>query len=258
MIRGRFSSRDADALLEKIRSSYDEFSTRYGKSPLLKDHFEQRYVSALRSRMNLEAFLSAELSAVQDLLGQASRQNDREEQIRLVRMRRKEQREESKRQEVETVAAARPISSYPEYPLNVPSSETIRRLFGAFAHLEREYWPPLDRILRKFFPRNLSWSRVDLENNLFLLASPSEKRLPPVLERYTGVLERSDHDMAVIAKEEHRCMIEASLFCDRFLQTLAQLRSNQGLSYDESRIVLESIEYTEGIVIDFRLQEFLR
>ena len=54
--------------VEKIRKGYDDYIIRYIKPPRLRQGFENRYWEALQSRVDISAFLKAEIEVLQELM----------------------------------------------------------------------------------------------------------------------------------------------------------------------------------------------
>ncbi len=56
------------SIVDKIRKKYDEYTYKYFKPKTLKDAFEDRYIKALRSSVDVSAFFLAEISAIEELI----------------------------------------------------------------------------------------------------------------------------------------------------------------------------------------------
>ena len=55
--------------IEKIRRKYDEYVDKYFKPASLRKAFEGRYLKALQAKVDVSSFLLAEISAIQELIG---------------------------------------------------------------------------------------------------------------------------------------------------------------------------------------------
>lgn len=58
---------DVDAVVHKLKSLYREYGERYGKKLFNLEGFENRYHDALINRLNLNAFLHAEITVFEEL-----------------------------------------------------------------------------------------------------------------------------------------------------------------------------------------------
>ena len=64
----RLNKGEIQRAADRIKKKYDEYSTRFLKSPKLKYAFEERYYKALKEGINMETFLSAEIGAIEELI----------------------------------------------------------------------------------------------------------------------------------------------------------------------------------------------
>ncbi|HYW84861.1 MAG TPA: hypothetical protein VFB30_16475, partial [Spirochaetia bacterium] len=54
--------------MEKIRKRYDEYISKFFKPRSLREAFENRYMKALRTGIDISSFLIAEISAIEELI----------------------------------------------------------------------------------------------------------------------------------------------------------------------------------------------
>src|SRR5512142_2133794 len=94
----------------KIRDRYELYHSRFLKSWKLKGAFEDRYLQALRARVDISAFLLAELSAGGEMEGREPRQGFADRVLEEQRAR---------------------ILKYPLVDFHPDVREEVRRLVGA-------------------------------------------------------------------------------------------------------------------------------
>ena len=119
--------------VEKIRKKYDTYVSKFFKPRTLKEAFEERYIRALRSGVDISSFLLAEISAIEELI-------DREEKrIAQEPVKPDPQKQQSFADRVLEENRQR-IIKYPDISFHNDASEETRRLLGALSDLLRERW----------------------------------------------------------------------------------------------------------------------
>jgi tetratricopeptide (TPR) repeat protein len=251
MGRRRLSPSEIDKTVEKIRRRYREYAERFGKSDSAGQAFDERYYAALRSRnSDLATFVVAEAGAVEELFQRA------EEEQRKAR-------ESDARPAVRHSGAAdrmisgfkQRIAKYPKIPVHAEANEDVSRLYGALWVIDRELWPPVDRLFRTIYPSFQAGPRNDLESRLYGLTSSQNGRLPSALERYQYLLQRTPKDYTEVEKEQHRCILEASFFLHDLLDALHNLRWEKSTHTTQTGDVDRGIEFVKGVIDDFRLRD---
>jgi hypothetical protein len=239
--------------VEKIRKKYDEYAFKYFKSIQHKNNFEDRYIGALKSGVDISSFLLAEIGAIMELV----------------------KREEDKVLEKKTPKSGPPqpgfadrileenrkrIEKYPALEIHQDAPEEIQRLFGALNRLELEYWPDLYAPLRSTSFSLNTKTMIALENQLHQLAGRGKDGISVRLERYVARLKRFPRDYGLIEKDEKDYLLEAAFLLHELadILTTALGKHETVFSVEEKNKVTEILEYINGLLTDFRLKELKR
>jgi hypothetical protein len=239
--------------VEKIRKKYDEYSYKYFKSSQHKRNFEDRYLAALKSGVDISSFLLAEIGAIMELV----------------------KREEEKVLTKKPPSGAPPqpgfadriieenrkrIAKYPALDVHMDASDEIKRLFGALNRLEQEYWPDLYAPLRNTSFSLNTKTMIALEDQLHHLAGRSKDGISPRLERYVARLKRFPRDYAMIEQDEKNFLLEAAFFLHELVDilTTALEKHENVFSQEELDKLNEILAYINGLLDDFRLKELKR
>ncbi|MFP4384439.1 MAG: hypothetical protein ACLFSE_10365 [Spirochaetia bacterium] len=244
------SRSEKDKILEKIRKQYDDLCGRLQAHESLRNNFEDRYIQALRSRTNLTAFLSAEISVLQDLqkkytekLDSSGRENESKP--------RKPKKSFADRVLEELTAR---IKVYPPVSLHEEAAEEIEHFYGALERFERVYWAPVDTVFRKIYPREVAYTRTDLNNSLLNLVSRVNGHLPLSAERYVVLLNAEAED-ADLALEVKKILTEGAYFFHRLLWVLKMLQKREDLPPHGFKTVSAAASEVIKIMKDFRLND---
>ncbi len=252
MNRRPLSEEEVERAVEKIRRMYDDYIVTFLKSFSLKEAFEDRYLLARKQRIDLTRFVSDELAMIKDLIkDEGALSTERDER----RGRRKERRRSVSEYADRIIEQNREqIEKYPDLPFDEKASYEIRKLLGALDLFEREYWPDLDRVLRKFYPSYYASPRLTLEPRIYNLTSGAG-RLPPGVSRYKALLMRLPRTKTELEWEERRLMLEGAFLLHHVVETIERLRKETDGSRDLATLE-KTQEFVHSTLTDFRLMEF--
>lgn len=240
-------------VVAKIRRRYEEYITRFFKPRSLRLAFEERYMQALRRRVDISSFLMAEIGAIEELI--------RREEERLSGQAPPAEPRESFSEKVDRVIEEQRerVRSYPEVHFHADASEEVRHLLGALSRLEREYWQPLMQILQDTPYARSSLTTINLENQMRYLGSLGSEGVSSGLSRYLYHLNRFPRNYVAIDREEKEYILGSAFFLHDLNDILVRVRENYPQLPKESRRRLEEIQgYVEGVIRDFRVKEFRR
>lgn len=245
------SEEEIERAVRKIRQLYDDYIVSYTKPFRLKNSFEDRYFEARKSRIDLTRFVFAELEVVRQLKQQAEEKRIREEERRFKK------KTGTKR----TIDLAdrvleqhrKQIEKYPELPMDSRASSEIKKLFGALDHLEKEFWPPFESLLRRIYPTYYANPRVDLEPRIYALC-PGAGSSPPILGRYEALLLRIPRSQMDVEWEEKHLLLEAAFLLHSFLTVIEDLKF-EDCSDEEREMVEKARDYVHTLITDFRLKD---
>ena len=218
------------------------------------DSFEERYLSALRVRMELTLFLHAEINSVEELIQTEEKRRqdeaEREQQKTQVQIERKSIADRVFEENLQK------IQKYPRMEIHQEAVEDIERLFGALGGIERELWRDLETLIRKTYTSATVSPRARLAEQLLKLCSPTSMSIPPRLSRYQSLFDWFPRKYTEIEKEEKKCILEAAFFLHDLAGTLKEISSSEGLSPQDKQKVETMIEYVHTVINDFRLKDF--
>jgi hypothetical protein len=239
------------ASVEKIRRKYDEYVDKYFKHSSLRKAFEERYLKALRAKVDVSSFLLAEISAIQELIARE------EERIRLGPARPAE-KEPSFADKVLEENRAR-ISGYREVAFHPDAGEEVRRLVGALTDLATERWQDLAGALVDTMYAMSSSEMLALDSRLRSLASPGGVETPQALSRLVAELKKFPRSHTAIDREEKEYILEAAFFLHDVSMVLKRVvEVHTGIGAARRKIVEEAIARVWNIISDFRLKDLKR
>jgi hypothetical protein len=251
--RKRLTDAEIRETVEKIRGRYAAFMERFGKPRTALSAFEDRYIQAMRARMDLSLFLYTEMKVVEDLI-----------------------KKEEEKQEAERRKAAAPkgpvkrkpdfadrviaqnrkrIEKYPSLGVHNEASQELQKLYGALGTVDREIWPPMERLMRRAYPSVMTSPRTALDSTLLHLCRQNSDGIPPRLARYRGLFDWFPRNYLEIEREEKKCILDAAFLLHRILDVLSEINSSDNLN-DADRAEVEKLqEYVHTVVDDFRLRD---
>ena len=246
------SEEEVEQAIRKIRALYDEYIISFTKPFRLKNEFEDRYFEARKSRIDLTRFVLAELEVIRQL------KKREEEKLLEAEEKRFKRRARAKAQTLNLADRVleqhrKQIEKYPELPMDARASYEIKKLFGALNLFEKEYWPPIESLLRHIYTSHYANPRVDLEPRIYALC-PGAGSSPPILSRYEALLLRIPRSMNDVEWEEKRLVLEAAFLLhavDRVLEALPL----EDCTDDERAIVEKARDFVHILITDFRLKD---
>ncbi len=245
----------------KIRGAYDSVIIGYMLSPKIKDAFEDRYLQAMRARVDMGSFLAAEMMAVRRLA-------EEKDELRVVDENRRLSaggtRENGNSKKSEGVAdrmvrlMREKIDRYPGIGLRWDDSIELDRLYGALRQLEADFWTPVAKILRRVYPSRYSGPLVTLEKQFFEYAGYGGDGFPPRLYTYVNLENRFPRNDQQLQQESMRCILDASFFLHEVGDALRELLLENSLDLKERKQVEMAADFVHTIKDDFRLHDLKR
>jgi hypothetical protein len=237
-------------IVEKIRKKYDEYIYKYFKPKTLKDAFEDRYIKALRSSVDVSAFFLAEISAIEELIARE------EERVRAEPVKNRDVQEPDFADRV-LEENRKKIEKYPDALLHKDAGVEVKKLLGALKAVESEYWLELSVALRGTAYSMNSMEMLTLDSRLRFLCSAEKDGVPSFLVRYVAQLKKFPRNYALIEREEKEYILESAFFLNDLIVLLERVkRVYMDLNEEESQILERTIRYVWDIISDFRLKEF--
>jgi hypothetical protein len=217
----------------------------------LKNEFEDRYFEARKQRIDLTRFVLAELEVI--------RQLKKREEAKLLEAEEKRFKKRTQPKQASNLAdrvleqQRKQIEKYPELPMDPRASYELKKLFGALDVLEKEYWPPLESLLRRLYPSYYSNPRLDLEPRIYALC-PGAGTVPPIVSRYEALLLRIPRSLNDVEWEEKRLLLEAAFLLHALMGVLDKLPL-EDCTDEERKMVEKTRNYVHILLTDFRLKD---
>lgn len=250
----RLTDSEIRSAVEKIRSRYADYMVRFQKDRSALDSFEDRYIGAMRVRMDLALFLHAEKTAIEELI-------DNEEKRILASSQRESEKKQQARQQQSIADRVleenlKRIAHYPRLLIHTDASEEVERLFGGLGTFERELWADLERLLRRAYTSMIMSPRARVEEQVLKLCVVGANGVPPRASRYQSLFERFPRNYFEIEKEGKKCMLDAAFFLHDLSDILKEVGQAEDLTAAERQKVASMAEYVHTMLEDFRLKEF--
>ena len=239
--------------VEKIRKRYDEYVYKFFKPSRLKKAFEDRYVRALKSDIDVSSFLLAEVGAIEELI--------KREEDRVVASVRPDESRESISAKVDRVVEEnrQKILKYPAIRFHKDADEEVCHLLGALNHLERMYWEPLVKVLRDTAYARSSLTLSNLESQLHFLGGLDEDRTSSSLSRYFYHLNQFPRNYPSIDREAKEFILESAFFLHDLNEIMARVKANYSQLDEGVLAELTTIQdFVLGVIRDFRVKDLKR
>lgn len=244
------SHKEIDSALDKIRERYNYYIINFFKDISLKSAFEDRYISALTSGMDMELFIRDELADVEKYI--QSEKNEPEEIIHY--------KDGIRPPDPEPVGFAdrviddmkKRISIYPKLDIHIHASDEVARIYGAMDIFYERHWSSFLSFFEKNFPAKRKKTIPRLEDDLYALTSSGKKRLPKKLEKYYSLLTSDDsyhHDEA--AREVQVCIKYCAFFLHRIDKEITEA-FKEGY---QNEILIDVQKYVKQVISDFRIHD---
>lgn len=251
---------EIETLITKLRNKYDEYAHKYSPRWFNKDSFEERLQTALRNKIDLEAFIIAEIA-----------------HFETIRKRYEEKKSESSfSKKVDTLIEelTAKIKKYPKIEFHPKAHFEIMHMYGACYQLLEYYFPVLWII---FEDRTKLY---EFEQRLQYLCAHSTTRNSKRIEDHIALLQRPSVKYIEIEKDKNEYLKECAFLLHeihQWLDTVLPIYSNtQSISFarlyvqedkrkqiitffnnDTPQSAIKKVQnYISGIIDDFRLQAF--
>lgn len=260
------TAEEIEQAVEKIREAWNGVIIDFMLPSKLKEGFEQRYLQALRARVDMTSFLAAEMQAVRQFAaGKARRRMDAENR-RLYgsagaagRAGGPGQKKKGPDFADRIIAELRArMAKYPPVGLRWEESYDLDHLAGALRQFEQELWGPVAALFRRIYPSRFSGPLVTLERDLFNFAGYGSGGFPPHLYGYINCENRFPRNEQQLQRESMRCILDISFFLHDLEDALKALQSEPGFDQKEREQVERAIVFVHNVKSDFRLHDLKR
>jgi hypothetical protein len=254
----KLSHIEVEAAVNGIRKKYNDLIVEYMKPKIIKDSFEDRYIAALRARVDMGNFIYTEILDVSNLL---KLENEKRQQIDLTRDKRLQDAKTLKNMNYKSIAdrvfdANRDkIRKYQGIGLDDSDAFEINKLYGAIKFFEVNYWPFMEKILRRIYPSRYSGPRVSMENRLFEITITGPDGFPPGVIKLRTMLNRTPREYSSLERETQRCILDVSFLLHDISDELPTFNEEGILIKEELKPLEETLDYVHTVLDDFRLMD---
>jgi len=256
--RKKLSPVELEAAVNGIRKKYNDLIVEYMKPKIIKDSFEDRYIGALRARVDMGNFIYSEILLVTNLI---KNEKEKLQQIELNKQKRLHSLKNNIKKQDKSIAdrvveANRDkIRKYQGIGLDDSDAFEINKLYGAVKFFEKSYWPFIEKTLRRIYPSRYSGPRMGMENRLFEITITGPDGFPPGLIKLRTILNRKPREYSSLERETQRCILDISFLLHDINDELPSFRESVFLNNVETQALEESIEYVHTVLEDFRLMD---
>ncbi len=250
----RLSDSEIRSAVDKIRKRYGDYMVQFLKERSALDAFEERYIQAMRARLDLALFLHVEMTVIEELL-KKEQDHINTEQEKVLQ---KKNQQAQSRSLVDQVLEEnrRRIAKYPPRHIHDDASEEIERLYGCLNTFERELWPDVEVYMRAAYTSSLLSPRMRLEAKIIALCRPGSGGLPPRLSRYRTLFDWVPRNTREIETEGKKCMLDAAFFLHDLSDVIMEMKKSGNLEPYELENVDKLLGYVHTLLDDFRLKDF--
>lgn len=132
---------ELEKIIEKLKNQYGEYGKKYNEGVFNREAFVERYIEAMKKKVDLQTFAYAEMLALED---KKKNYEDKQEEIRIKTEKPFTKKVEEKMREMAEVLKKYP-KAFPEYDL----PDEVHYLVGALSEFYNDSWLLLSRIIDK-------------------------------------------------------------------------------------------------------------
>ncbi len=247
----KLTQADIDTLVFTIKKEYDDYIIRFQKPLTVKSGFEERYLQARLSNINIRRFLHDELAMITELKRRVLSKKNRAalEKLRPQIGKMATEASAKKKDFADKILEQlhERMKPYPEVFIHEDASFDLKKLYGALRYFGLRFWPNLQYDLQKAGMPGYGRFYMQFYSKARDLWSERETDLPPLLRRYHSMLSMDPQNGDEIEKEQMHCMREAAFFFHSIRNELDRIKKNDDSSDNEAR------EYITKVINDFRL-----
>lgn len=206
----KLSSSETDTLIRKLREKYDECAAKYSKKWFDRSPFEERFKYALVNRMDLNAFILAEIAAFEQLREKYDKAKNRHSFSEKI--------DKIIEAQIENIRKYKKLKFHENADLETPY------MAGALAEFASSYFPVLWIVVPQGPHRD---ALLCHDRTLDSVGAVSGSRLPQKLEDYALFLSRKDTSELDNEKAKNAYLKETAFFlheCADFCDDVIALR----------------------------------
>lgn len=237
---------DIDRAVRKIKTAYEKCAEQYGTKLFNLGAFEERYRGALAGKLNLNAFLHAEIMVLEELKKRVEGEKERGER----RYQYSDAADRIIEKNLERVKKYRSIDFHPDAEVET------RHLLGAAADFYDRIWQRCAPLLKTLRRKELADFVEKIENDFAYFVIPFRGSYSRSVDDYVLVLSRKN------PKDNERAAVNFIRYGGILLNNCLKAMidglnaSHRGIEPQNPRPLLErSKEILSRLIEDFRLQD---
>ncbi|MFW5807611.1 MAG: hypothetical protein ACOC2H_03585 [Spirochaetota bacterium] len=206
----KLSRKETDNLLVKLRQKYDDYARDFSGAFFNREEFERRLLHAQRNKMDISAFLLAEIQNFEKLRESFDSKRNRQSFSETVDRVLEEQLSR--------------VRKYPKRSFHPRAGVEESHMYGALCDLADRYIPVIRILTDDAVVRSQA---VVIENRVSEFVSFSQKRLAPRTEDHALVLSRRGVSELEIEKSRNTFLKESAFLLDEIIVFCEGLMENR-------------------------------
>lgn len=251
----KLSYNEIKEIINKLSDKYDEYAAKHGASFFNKKSFEDRYMSALKSGMELQTFIHSEVAFFEDL--------KKKLEIKKEEKRIKTEKPFTKKVEKYIEELEKRWQKYPKLFSKTEISDEAQFLCGALQEFNNDWLSFTKIISRKQLPEIREYNSLTESIQLFIFSTKG--KLPYEVENYMLNINRYGIEKAhmLFLKQGALLLKKAKGFLNKMKKKIQQVEKHaaKGNGDVETLLQEESLLKTEKklevIINDFRFAELI-
>jgi len=242
-------SNEIDQAVRKLKELYVKYANIYGTNIFNLRSFEQRYINALKNKVDINVFLHAEISVFEEL------------KKRVIGSDKKSFKDGNKKTSYSEIADKiieenlLKIKKYRYVDIHPDAEDEVKYLYGAVSDFYYNTWAPAAEIIRKMGNPAFDKQLEKLEHDFSYYIIPTKGAYSRAIDDYLFVLSRknpADNEKAAVNFIKYGGILLNN--CERLMN-----RAYDVLEMSRDLNNVKKIEYlieiTKGIIRDFRLMD---
>ncbi len=241
----RLTDLEIERAVNRIRSEYDHYIVHFLRTPDAKKKFDERYEEALRSRIDLATFLSAEIQVVRTLIERAEAKGNLSAGNPAPKPKAVVSYADRIVEQLQARIKHYPALGLPEHPEKSPD---VDKLYGTLRWFRKELW---DVLYPVFLGKCPSPGLFLADTDLGALTLQGDK-WPKDIEAYWALL-NGDAELSQIARAQNRCLFLGAQLLHRVEILLDIATKTDSITKEEMAVVHKAQAFCRRVLNDFRL-----
>jgi len=238
---------EIDQAVKKLKELYKKYASIYGEAAFNLKAFEKRYIQALKDRVDINAFLHAEISVFEELKRRVTeyKRNVPEKKDNGVSY--SEIADRIIEQNLSKIKKYRYVDIHPD------AEDEVKYLYGAVTDFYYNTWSLVSEIIRKMNNPALNKQREKLEHDFSYYVVPIKGVYSRAIDDYLFVLSRKNpvnNEKAAVNFVKYGGILLNN--CKKLMSEVYNILLNSKDTSNAQRMYY-LIEIVENIISDFRL-----